>query len=71
VGKNTEIIEVAKLAPGGEISPEKSMGSPARWGSLKTLQAITTLGEAGTGISAQFEKIAEIRPVLDIIEMAE
>jgi len=68
VDKNTRILEAAGSVLGG-ASIETSMENSPEWDSLKTLQIVMALDEAG--ISIPFERIAEIRSVRDIMEMAE
>jgi acyl carrier protein len=68
VDKNAEIISVVQSVLGCEASFDTSMDSAPNWDSLKTLQIVMGLDEAG--ISVPFERIAEIRSVADIIRMA-
>ncbi|MDR3254958.1 MAG: acyl carrier protein [Synergistaceae bacterium] len=63
-----KIIEIARSILGEGASETTSMGNMTSWDSLKTLQIVMALDEAG--ISVPFERIAEIRAVSDIIEMA-
>jgi acyl carrier protein len=62
------IIEIARTILGDHVSIETSMENTPSWDSLKTLQIVMALDEAD--ISVPFEKIAEIRSILDITEMA-
>ncbi|MDR3321211.1 MAG: acyl carrier protein [Synergistaceae bacterium] len=63
-----KIIEIARSILGDNASEATSMGNMPSWDSLKTLQIVMALDEAG--ISVPFERIAEIRALSDIIEMA-
>lgn len=64
-----EIIEIARSILGDEVSMETSMESMPAWDSLKTLQIVMALDEAG--ISLPFEKIIEIRSIRDIVNIME
>jgi acyl carrier protein len=63
-----KIIEIARTILGTDASEETSMDNTPSWDSLKTLQIVMALDEAG--ISLPFERIAEIRALSDILEMA-
>jgi acyl carrier protein len=67
--KNAVIVNVVREMLGTGASIETSMENSPLWDSLKTLQIVMGLDEAG--ISIPFEKIVEIHSVRDIIEMAE
>jgi len=69
VDKNETIIGVVRTVLGNDASIGTSMENTLNWDSLKTLQIVMGLDEAG--ISVPFEKIVEIRSVLDIIRVAE
>jgi acyl carrier protein len=69
VDKNEAIIGVVRAVLGTDASLWTSMENTPNWDSLKTLQIVMGLDE--TGISVPFEKIAEIRSVLDITRVAE
>jgi acyl carrier protein len=53
---------------GAEISENTSMATCPEWTSIRTLQMVMGLDEAG--VSIPFEKIAEIRSVGDIMRLA-
>ena len=63
-----KIIEIARPILGGKTSIETTMDNMPTWDSLKTLQIIMALDEAG--ICVPFERISEIRSIADIVEMA-
>jgi acyl carrier protein len=67
--KTAKIIALAAEVLGGEVSAETSLDSRPDWDSLKTLQIVMALDEAG--ISVPFERIAGIRSIADIAAMAE
>ena len=51
-----------------EITADTSMENTEGWDSLKTLQIVMALDEAG--VSIPLEKIAEIRTVADIVRFS-
>ncbi|MDR1944456.1 MAG: acyl carrier protein [Synergistaceae bacterium] len=63
------ILKIARSVLGNDASFETSMENAPSWDSLKTLQIVMGLDEEG--VSIPFEKIAEIRSISDIIEIAE
>lgn len=63
------VLTVVQSVLGGEASLEASMANTPSWDSLKTLQIIMGLDEAG--ITIPFERIAEIKSVSDILDIAE
>jgi acyl carrier protein len=65
--RNT-ILNVARSVLGAEISKNTSMETCPEWTSVKTLQMVMGLDEAG--VSIPFERIAEIRSVGDIMRLA-
>ena len=62
------ILNITRSVLGAEISESTSMKTCPEWTSVKTLQIVMGLDEAG--VSIPFEKIAEIRSVRDIIRLA-
>ncbi|MDR1133326.1 MAG: acyl carrier protein [Synergistaceae bacterium] len=62
------ILDIAQSVLGEGISEDASMGTCPDWTSIKTLQIVMELDEAG--VSIPFEKIAEIRSVADIMRIA-
>ena len=64
-----EIINIVSEVLGCPVSPESSTENTPGWDSLKTLQIVMALDEAG--YSVPLEKIAEIKSVADIAEKAE
>jgi acyl carrier protein len=62
------ILNVARSVLGAEISENASMETCPEWTSIRTLQMVMGLDEAG--VSIPFEKIAEIRSVGDIMRLA-
>ncbi|MDR1650611.1 MAG: acyl carrier protein [Synergistaceae bacterium] len=67
--KNMKILEIARTVLGDGVSKETSIETFPGWDSLKTLQIVMGLDEAG--ISVPFERIAEIRSIGGIMEIAE
>ncbi|MDR0653269.1 MAG: acyl carrier protein [Synergistaceae bacterium] len=65
--RNT-ILNIARSVLGAEISENTSMETCPEWTSIRTLQMVMGLDEAG--VSIPFEKIAEIRSVGDIMRLA-
>jgi acyl carrier protein len=61
----TQIIDIVSEVLGSPVSEDSSVESAAGWDSLKTLQIVMALDEAGYEIP--LEKIAEIRSVRDIL----
>lgn len=62
------IIEIVSEALGTPVFEDSSMDSVTGWDSLKTLQIVMALDEAGYEIP--LEKIAEIKSVKDILSFA-
>lgn len=62
------ILNIARNVLGAEISEDTSMKTCPEWTSIRTLQIVMGLDEAG--VSIPFEKIAEIRSVGDIMRLA-
>ncbi|MDR1580994.1 MAG: hypothetical protein LBS35_11605 [Synergistaceae bacterium] len=62
------ILNIARSVLGAEISENTSMETCPEWTSIRTLQMVMGLDEAG--VSIPFEKIAEIRSVSDIMRLA-
>jgi acyl carrier protein len=65
----TQIIDIVSSVLGTPVSEESSMEDVAGWDSLKTLQIVMALDEAGFEIP--LEKIAEIKSVRDILSFAQ
>ena len=61
-------MSVARSVLGSEISENASLETCPEWPSIRTLQIVMGLDEAG--VSIPFEKIAEIRSVGDIMRLA-
>jgi acyl carrier protein len=68
VGTRDIILNIAQSVLGAETSANTSMETCPEWTSIRTLQIVMGLDEAG--ISIPFEKIAEIRSVGDIMRFA-
>lgn len=64
-----KILMVVRSVLGDGADLASSMANSPAWDSLKTLQIVMGLDEEG--VSIPFERIAEIRSVADILEMAE
>lgn len=64
-----KILTVVRSVLGDAADFETSMANTPVWDSLKTLQIVMGLDEAG--VSIPFERIAEIKSVADILNMAE
>jgi acyl carrier protein len=62
------VLNVARSVLGAETSESTSMATCPEWTSIKTLQMVMGLDEAG--VSIPFEKIAEIRSVDDMMRLA-
>jgi acyl carrier protein len=62
------IVDIVSEALGTPVFEDSSMDSVAGWDSLKTLQVVMALDEAGYEIP--LEKIAEIKSVKDILSFA-
>jgi acyl carrier protein len=65
---NVQIIAIVSEVLGTSLAEESSMSEVAGWDSLKTLQIVMALDEAGYDIP--LEKIAEIKSVRDILSFA-
>ena len=59
------IIDIVSEVLGMPVSEESSVENVSGWDSLKTLQIVMALDEAGYEVS--IEKIAEIKSVRDIL----
>ena len=64
----TKILDVVSSVLGTPVSEESKIEDVAGWDSLKTLQIVMALDEAGYEIP--LEKIAEIQSVRDILSFA-
>lgn len=62
------IFKIVSEILGQNVTVETSTDNAEGWDSLKTLQIVMALDEAG--ISVPLEKIAEIRSVADIVRFA-
>jgi len=60
-----QIIDIVSGVLGTQVSEESSTEDVAGWDSLKTLQIVMALDEAGYEIP--LEKIAEIKSVRDVL----
>ena len=60
-----QVIDIVSGILGTPVSEESSTENVAGWDSLKTLQIVMALDEAGYVIP--LEKIADIKSVLDIL----
>lgn len=58
------VFKIVSEILGQEVTADTSMENTEGWDSLKTLQIVMALDEAG--VSIPLEKIAEIRTVADI-----
>ena len=58
------VFKIVSEILGQEVTADTSMENTEGWDSLKTLQIVMALDEAG--VSIPLEKIAEIRSVADI-----
>ena len=65
----TQIIDIVSGVLGTPASEESSMEDVAGWDSLKTLQIVMALDEAGYEIP--LEKIAEIKSVRDVLSFVQ
>lgn len=64
-----KILTVVRSVLGGDATLGTSMANSPAWDSLRTLQIVMGLDEEG--VSIPFEKIAEIKSVADILDIAE
>ncbi len=62
------ILEIISAIPGSGVAEDGSVENIPTWDSLKTLQIVMALDEAGYDVP--LEKIAEIRSVKDILAFA-
>jgi acyl carrier protein len=62
------ILDILSEVLGTSVSEDSSVDNVAGWDSLKTLQVVMALDEAGYEIP--LEKIAEIKSVRDILSFA-
>ena len=65
VSKMNAVVKIVSEVLGLPVTAESSMENTEGWDSLKTLQIVMALDEAG--VSIPLEKIAEIRSVADIV----
>jgi acyl carrier protein len=63
----TQIIDIVSDVLGSPVSEDSAVADVAGWDSLKTLQIVMALDEAGYAIP--LEKIAEIQSVADILNL--
>ena len=68
VFKMNAIVKIVSEVLGLPVTAESSMENTEGWDSLKTLQIVMALDEAG--VSIPLEKIAEIRSVADIVRFS-
>ncbi|MDR1649535.1 MAG: acyl carrier protein [Synergistaceae bacterium] len=64
----TQIVDVVSGILGSPVSEDSTVENTAGWDSLKMLQIVMALEEAGYEIP--IEKIAEIKSVRDIVSFA-
>jgi acyl carrier protein len=64
-----QIIDIVSEVLGVPVSEDSAVENTAGWDSLKTLQIVMALDEAGYSIP--LEKIADIRSVGNILSIAE
>lgn len=62
------VFKIVSEILGQEVTADTSMENTEGWDSLKTLQIVMALDEAG--VSIPLEKIAEIRTVADIAQFS-
>ena len=62
------VFKIVSEILGHEVTADTSMENTEGWDSLKTLQIVMALDEAG--VSIPLEKIAEIRSVADIVRFS-
>lgn len=62
------VFKIVSKILGQDVTAETSMDNTEGWDSLKTLQIVMALDEAG--LSIPLEKIAEIRSVADILRFS-
>ncbi len=62
------VFKIVSEILGQEVTADTSMENTEGWDSLKTLQIVMALDEAG--VSIPLEKIAEIRSVADIVRFS-
>jgi acyl carrier protein len=67
-GHGARIIEIVSEVLGMPVSKDSAAENVAGWDSLKTLQMVMALDEAGYEIP--LEKIAEVKSVRDILAFA-
>ena len=68
VAKTDPVFKIVSEILGQEVTADTSMENTEGWDSLKTLQIVMALDEAG--VSIPLEKIAEIRSVADIVRFS-
>jgi len=68
VFKMNAVVKIVSEVLGLPVTAESSMENTEGWDSLKTLQIVMALDEAG--VSIPLEKIAEIRSVADIVRFS-
>jgi acyl carrier protein len=64
----TQIVDVVSGILGSPVSEDSTVENTAGWDSLKMLQIVMALEEAGYEVP--LEKIAEIKSVRDIVSFA-
>lgn len=62
------VFKIVSEILGQEVTADTSMENTEGWDSLKTLQIVMALDEAG--VSIPLEKIAEVRSVADIVRFS-
>jgi acyl carrier protein len=65
---NNKILEIAKEILGSEITISTTMSNHPDWSSLKTIQIVMALDDAG--IMIPIEKMARIKSIKDIIDIS-
>lgn len=66
---NNKILEIAKEILGSEITILTTMSNHPDWSSLKTIQIVMALDDAG--IKIPIEKMARINSIEDIVNIAD
>ena len=68
VSKMNAVVKIVSEVLGRPVTAESSMENTEGWDSLKTLQIVMALDEAGMPVP--LERIAEIRTVADIVRFS-
>lgn len=65
---NNKILEIAKDILDNDITVSTTMNNCPEWSSLKTIQIVMALDDAG--IKIPIEKMARIKSIKDIIDIS-